>query len=355
MTPRQIARLAAGDFDCHDYVEINIGGEGPNQADFMTLDTPHVVIRELAQSLNAVRAALEWYADGKHFFLNAYHEPRITDIGEHAKAALATPPRRIEPEIACDKDYARRSLIVQMLCQTLEAAKGEFIRLGWNASAGGIIDRINTALAETTPAPPRARGGEVMTPDRMARAAELAQKHLVALKDKDSPCECDECEIARALLAAMWPHGSTEQLVAEINKLRKALEFYADLKIHRERPADGTMLVFDDGGRIAREALKAVQTKPVVPPKTLLTEADFTPLPTVPITHNDALNRAHQKIALLEGRIGEYVRLRSEHSASARVGYGAQNFTSDPSTCEHERTTCHTCGVTFEKGKDQAR
>lgn len=51
MTPEQMARLVAGDFDCHDYVEINVGGTGPNEADFETLDTPGVVIRGLATEL----------------------------------------------------------------------------------------------------------------------------------------------------------------------------------------------------------------------------------------------------------------------------------------------------------------
>jgi septal ring factor EnvC (AmiA/AmiB activator) len=62
MTAEQMARLASGDFDCHDYVEINVGGTGPNQADFETLDTPGCVIRELATKLTTLqqeKAALE--------------------------------------------------------------------------------------------------------------------------------------------------------------------------------------------------------------------------------------------------------------------------------------------------------
>jgi chromosome segregation ATPase len=62
MTPEQMARLVAGDFDCHDYVEINVGGTGPNEADFETLDTPGVVIRELATKITTLqqeKAALE--------------------------------------------------------------------------------------------------------------------------------------------------------------------------------------------------------------------------------------------------------------------------------------------------------
>jgi hypothetical protein len=51
ITLSQLKRLASGDFDVHDYVEINVGGTGPNQADFETLDTPHVVIRDLAAAL----------------------------------------------------------------------------------------------------------------------------------------------------------------------------------------------------------------------------------------------------------------------------------------------------------------
>jgi len=55
MTPEQMARLVAGDFDCHDYVEINVGGTGPNEADFETLDTPGCVIRELATTITTLQ------------------------------------------------------------------------------------------------------------------------------------------------------------------------------------------------------------------------------------------------------------------------------------------------------------
>jgi len=55
MKPEQMARLVAGDFDCHDYVEINVGGTGPNEADFETLDTPVCVIRELATELTTLQ------------------------------------------------------------------------------------------------------------------------------------------------------------------------------------------------------------------------------------------------------------------------------------------------------------
>jgi hypothetical protein len=57
-------------------------GEGPRRG----------VIEDVADvraEMLRLREALQWYADGNHFFRNAYHEPRITDIGEHAKAALA--------------------------------------------------------------------------------------------------------------------------------------------------------------------------------------------------------------------------------------------------------------------------
>jgi len=66
MTPEQMARLVAGDFDCHDYVEINVGGTGPNEADFETLDTPGCVIRELATTITTLqqeKAALEGERD----------------------------------------------------------------------------------------------------------------------------------------------------------------------------------------------------------------------------------------------------------------------------------------------------
>ena len=61
-----MARLVAGDFDCHDYVEINVGGTGPNQADFETLDTPHVVIRELATTIATLRAWMAEYPNDKY-------------------------------------------------------------------------------------------------------------------------------------------------------------------------------------------------------------------------------------------------------------------------------------------------
>lgn len=40
--------------------------------------------------------ALQWYADGNHYWRNAYHEPRITDLGEYAQTALGqeVKPRR---------------------------------------------------------------------------------------------------------------------------------------------------------------------------------------------------------------------------------------------------------------------
>jgi Zn ribbon nucleic-acid-binding protein len=54
---------------------------------------------------------------------------------------------------------------------------------------------------------------------------------------------------------------------------------------------------------------------------------------------------AQQRIALLEGRIADWVRLRE----GASVGYGAQNF--DPARCNHE-VTCPKCGTTWPSLKD---
>jgi hypothetical protein len=44
--------------------------------------------RAILFDLMQARAALEFYAEGGHYWRNAYHEPRIKDLGEYAKKAL---------------------------------------------------------------------------------------------------------------------------------------------------------------------------------------------------------------------------------------------------------------------------
>jgi hypothetical protein len=60
MTAEQMALLAAGQFEVHDYVDINYGGNLPNghDADYRTYETPHYTIRELATALTAATARL---------------------------------------------------------------------------------------------------------------------------------------------------------------------------------------------------------------------------------------------------------------------------------------------------------
>jgi len=46
---------------------------------------------DLRAEIKRLREGLQWYADGKHYWLNGYHEPSIKDLGEHAKVALMHP------------------------------------------------------------------------------------------------------------------------------------------------------------------------------------------------------------------------------------------------------------------------
>lgn len=57
MTPEQMARLADGNFEVHDYVDINYGGNLPNghDADYRTYETPYYTIRELATMLTTLQ------------------------------------------------------------------------------------------------------------------------------------------------------------------------------------------------------------------------------------------------------------------------------------------------------------
>ena len=41
--------------------------------------------------IDELEQALSFYADRKHYWLNGYHEPRISDLGGHARAALGRP------------------------------------------------------------------------------------------------------------------------------------------------------------------------------------------------------------------------------------------------------------------------